>query len=118
SALANTVTFPMVVSGGAAACVPNAKGLVTISSLGSVQNLHIEISCLPAKTGFDFFVIQVPKSPFGMAWYQGDIHTDANGLGVGDFAGIFSDETFAVAPSVAPAPATFKRLPFPDATSN
>jgi hypothetical protein len=91
---------------------------VTVSSLGPVQNMHVEVSGLPKQTGFDFFVIQVPKSPFGLSWYQGDIDTDANGFGVGDFTGIFSDETFAVAPGVSPAPRTINRPPFPDAASN
>ena len=76
------VTFPMVVSAGAASCVPNAQGRVTISPRGAVENMHVEVSGLPPKSGFDFFVIQVPTSPFGMFWYQGDIDTDSKGNGV------------------------------------
>jgi hypothetical protein len=44
--------------------------------------MHVEVSGLPPKSGFDFFVIQVPTSPFGMFWYQGDIDTDSKGNGV------------------------------------
>jgi hypothetical protein len=42
-----------------------------------------------------------------MSWYQGDVSTDATGLGVGYFTGIFNRETFIVAPGVAAAPKTF-----------
>ena len=90
--------------GGAEGCVPKAKGRVTITSLGVVENMHVEASGLPAKTGFDFFIIQVPLAPFGLAWYMGDMETDAHGLAVGDFVGRFSIGTFIVAPGVAPAP--------------
>lgn len=97
--------FKMVAS--SPTCAPGATGRVTIAPRETVQNMHVEVSGLPKNTGFDFFVIQVPKVPFGLAWYQGDIQTDANGVGVGDFVGIFSIETFTVAPGVAPAPAVF-----------
>jgi hypothetical protein len=75
--------------------------------LGPVQNMHVEIFNLPAKTEFAAFLLQVPKSPFGLAWYQGDIVTNADGRGVGDFTGIFNKETFIQAPGVAPAPVIF-----------
>jgi hypothetical protein len=64
-----------------------------------------------------FFVIQVPKAPFGISWYQGDIETDKNGRGHRQFIGRFSIETFAVAPGSAPAPVVFNG-PFPDGTLN
>ena len=114
AAAGDSVTFRLVVSAGASACLPNASGHVTISDVGPVQNMHVEISNMPPKTEFATFLLQVPKSPFGLTWYQGDIVTDSNGRGVGDFTGIFSKETFIQAPNVAPAPAIF-----PDnATSN
>ena len=113
-------SFYMVRSTAAvtAGCLPNAKGRVTVHPLGPVENLHVEVSGLPANVDFDFFVIQVPDKPFGMAWYQGDIQTDTNGTGVGDFVGRFSIETFVVAPGAAAAPDTFPNGPFPDATIN
>jgi hypothetical protein len=116
----NNFIFSMARSSGAvtAGCIPNAKGRVTIHPLGPVENMHVEVSGLPHNTGFDFFVIQVPDPPFGMAWYQGDIQTDGTGTGVGDFVGRFSIETFIVAPGAAPAPDTFPGGPFPDATTN
>jgi len=104
--MSQNTTFNMARSAGAAAagCIPNAIGRVTINSLGPIENMHVEVSGLPANTGFDLFVIQLPSAPFGLSWYQGDIHTDSNGKGVGDFVGRFSTETFIVAPGSGPAP--------------
>jgi len=115
AAQGDSINFNLKVSAGAATCLAtNASGRVTISDLGVVQNMHVEVFHLPPNTEFATFLIQVPKSPFGLAWYQGDILTNADGKGVGDFTGIFSKETFIHAPGVAPAPKVF-----PDnATSN
>src|SRR5262245_29015905 len=90
-------TFNMTVSAGAKACVPNAKATVTILPAGSVEIMDVTLSGLPANTEFDFFVIQVPKAPFGIAWYQGDIQTDKHGMGHQRFIGRFSIETFSFA---------------------
>ena len=98
-------------------CLPNARGQVTIHSLGPVENMHVEVSGLPAHTEFDFFVIQVPQKPFGLAWYQGDITTDGHGHGVGDFTGRFNQETFIVAQGVDVAP-VLHHGPNPDADEN
>lgn len=116
----NNLIFNMVRSTGAttAGCLPDAAGRVTIHPLGPVEDLHVEVSGLPANVDFDFFVIQAPDKPFGMAWYQGDIETDGNGRGVGDFVGRFSIETFVVAPGSTSAPDTFPGGSFPDATTN
>ena len=114
AAAGDSITFFLKVSAGASTCLPTASGRVTISDLGPVQNMHVEVFNLPAKTEFATFLLQVPKRPFGLAWYQGDIVTNAEGKGVGDFTGIFSKETFIQAPGVAAAPAIF----FDDATGN
>jgi hypothetical protein len=103
----DSITFNLRVSAGASTCLPTASGRVTVSDLGPVQNMHVEVFNLPPKTEFATFLLQVPKSPFGLAWYQGDIVTNAEGKGVGDFVGIFSKETFIQAPGVAPAPVVF-----------
>jgi hypothetical protein len=101
----NNFTFAMVPTGGTEACIKTAKGRVTITpTLALVENMHVEVSGLPPSTDFDLFVIQVPTSPFGLAWYMGDMLTDAKGEAVGDFIGRFSVGTFIVAPGVAPAP--------------
>jgi len=83
AATGDSTTFSLKVSAGAAACLSvNAGGRVTISDLGPVQNMHVEVFNLPPKTEFATFLLQVPKSPFGLAWYQGDIVTNGDGRGV------------------------------------
>jgi hypothetical protein len=115
AAVGDSIRFKMVRSGGASGCLSHyAHGRVTISDLGTVQNMHVEVYDLPPSTEFTVFLLQVPNKPFGLVWYQGDVLTDKYGRGVGDFAGIFSKETFINGPGVAPAPPIF-----PDnATSN
>ena len=112
-----SVTFDMVVSAGAKTCLPSASGRVTITPVGPVEIMDVAVQGLPPNKEFDFFVIQVPKSPFGVSWYQGDIETDKHGRGHQQFVGRFSIETFAVAPGSAPAPVVFNG-PFPDASLN
>src|SRR6266511_6036904 len=112
------IAFEMVVSAGAAPCLPNASGIVRITSQGPVEQMDVEVVGLPPNTDFDFFVIQLPKSPFGLSWDQGDIETDAAGFGQQRFIGRFSIETFIVAPGSGPAPVVFDQPPFPDADSN
>lgn len=107
-------TFDLVTASGAAACVPNARGEVRLKSHGPNQELEINVSGLPAHNTFTVFVLQVPHSPFGLSWYQGDIETDEDGTGRGTFTGIFSGETFIVAPGPAPAPVVHRA----DASTN
>jgi hypothetical protein len=113
----DSITFNMVVSAGAKTCLPKASGSVRIRPAGPVELMDVTVQGLPPNTDFDFFVIQVPKAPFGVSWYQGDIQTDKNGRGHQHFVGRFSIETFAVAPGSAPAPVVFNG-PFPDASLN
>jgi hypothetical protein len=113
----DSVTFNMVVSAGTKTCLPKASGTVKIKPAGPVEIMDVSVQGLPPNTEFDFFVIQVPKAPFGVSWYQGDIETDKNGRGHEQFVGRFSIETFAVAPGSAPAPDVFSG-PFPDASLN
>src|SRR5439155_23596462 len=119
TAAAQNTTFSLVRSAGAAnsSCLADARGRVTINSLGNVEVMHVEAAGLPPKTEFDAFVIQLPNAPFGLSWYQGDLTTDENGRGVADFIGRFSIETFIVAPGSGPAPVVH-RQPIPDASSN
>jgi hypothetical protein len=99
-----TLSFDLVTSAGAAACLSNAHAEVRITPHGSNQQMDIFASGLPANDTFTVFVLQLPHAPFGLAWYQGDIETNERGEGRGRFIGIFSDETFVVAPGVGPAP--------------
>src|SRR6516164_7510048 len=79
---------------------PNAHGKVKIESVGPVEIMKVTVWGLPPNTDFDLFVIQVPNKPFGLSWYQGDIETNKDGVGYGEFIGRFSIETFIVAPGV------------------
>ena len=114
AAAGDSFSFPMIPSPGASCLAYNASGSVTISDLGPVQNMHVEVFNMPPKTEFDLFVIQVPNKPFGLARYQADIVTDSTGHGVADVSGIFGRATFILATGVAPAPKVFKD----NATSN
>jgi hypothetical protein len=96
AAAGDSITFNMVRSAGATCLSRDARARVSISDLGPVQNLHIEVFELPANTSFTTFIVQRPNKPFGLGWYQGDIKTDRHGRGVADFTGIFNDETFIV----------------------
>ena len=115
----NQISFDMVVSGAAKACLPIARAHVNIVSNGTAEDMTIFAAGLPANTDFDFFVIQVPLAPFGLSWYQGDVQTDDFGNAVQHFRGRFNDETFIVAQAPpAPAPVVHPGGPFPDAASN
>src|SRR2546423_6521719 len=114
AATGDSVSFKLMPSAAAAVCLPAIQGRVTISDLGPVQNMHVELFGLPANTEFTTFLLQVPNKPFGLVWYQGDIVTNRLGHGVGDFTGIFNQETFINGPGVAPAPVVFPD----DATTN
>lgn len=111
-------SFALKVSPGAATCLSHARGRVTVSSRGGVEQLHLEVSGLKPHTEYDLFLIQVPGAPFGLSWYQGDIETNARGVGVGDFAGRFSDETFIVAPGAATVPKPLHPRDAPAGTQN
>ena len=116
----NDFKFQMVRSPALAtvpACVPDAHASVRIEPRGAVEEMDVVVDGLPANTDFDFFVIQQPNGPFGMAWYQGDIETNAHGHGHGRFIGRFNEETFIVAPGSVPAPSVHNNA-FPDATLN
>ena len=111
--------FPMVRAAKpvASGCLPNATADVTIKPRGPVEVMEVNVSGLPPKTDFDFFVIQKPGAPFGMAWYQGDIETNEDGEGHGRFVGRFNEETFIVAQGSVPAPLVHSNA-FPDAIIN
>ena len=111
----NKICFNMVSANG---CLPNAKARVRVTSIGPVEIMQVDVAGLPPNTGFDFFVIQVPKKPFGLSWYQGDLDTEDDGTGHGTFVGRFNIETFIVAPGVAMAPVVHDDGMFPDADMN
>ncbi len=122
AAFNHRIDFQMVRSAGAVAanCIPNARAEVRVASLGPVEVMTVDIQGLPPNREFDFFVIQNPDAPFGLAWYQGDIKTDAQGEGHQLFVGRFNIETFIVAqpPGGQAAPVVHNQPPFPDASMN
>ena len=111
AAAGDSTIFFMTKSAGAVPCLnAAASGRGTISDLGPVQNMHVEVSNLPANTEFTLFVINTPNAPFVPAWYQGDLKTNAIGRGVLDVTGIFSDETFILNPGVPAVPVNLTHL--------
>src|SRR2546427_9871206 len=103
--------------------VPTAISMLTTFPLAAERNdrefnMDVSVEGLPPNTPFTIFVLQLPKAPFGVAWYQGDIETDKRGRGGSRFTGIFSDETFTHAPGSGAAPIVHAQGPFPDASLN
>jgi hypothetical protein len=96
----HAVRFPLVRSVGAvkANCLPYARGIVRVTP-GSLNDLmEVAVAGLPPQTDFDLFVTQLPNAPFGVAWYQSDLHTDDEGHGYVQVRGIFDVETFSLSP--------------------
>src|SRR5262249_1031457 len=100
-------------------CLAGVHADVRVVSLGPVEEMTVDAEGLPPNTEFDFFVIQVPNAPFGLAWYQGDVETNDEGEAHQRFVGRFNIETFIVAqpPAGQPAPVVHNS-PFPDAAAN
>src|SRR5947207_15431347 len=72
AAAGDSATFFMTKSAGAVPCLDAAAiGRVTISDLGPVENMHVEVSKLPANTEFTQFVINTPNAAFAPAWCHG-----------------------------------------------
>ena len=65
--------------------LPSAHGCVKIENVDPVEIMDVTVSGLPPNTVFDFFVIQVPKTPFGLAWYQGEIERNDFGASPTNF---------------------------------
>jgi hypothetical protein len=116
AATPHKANFDMVRSAKAegANCLAGAEAEVRIRSLGPVEVMDVYVEGLPPNTNFDFFVIQQPNAPFGLAWYQGDLETNKRGKGHGHFVGRFNEETFTVSPGAVPAPSVHNNA-FPDA---
>ena len=74
---------------------------ITTGALNDVMTVTIQ--GMPAGTSFDLFVIQQPGAPFGVSWYQTDIHANSSGTGSATVRGVFDSETFSVSGPVRPA---------------
>jgi hypothetical protein len=92
----DSFTFALKASKGIPACLPHARGQVTITPGALNDTMTVTLSGMPANSGFDLFVIQLPTKPFGIAWYQSDINVGKNGSGSATVRGIFDKETFSV----------------------
>jgi hypothetical protein len=99
SATATSKTFTFALqpsSADVAACLPKAAGHVTITTGDLNDTMKVSVTGMPANAGFDLFVIQQPTAPFGVSWYQTDIHANATGAGSATVRGVFDSETFSV----------------------
>jgi hypothetical protein len=102
-----TIQFKMIKSQGPGGTCPfNPSATVTVHTLGTVENLEVVAYDLPKNTDFVIFNIQVPNAPFGLAWYNGDILTDSNGVGVTNIVGRFNSGTFVFSSAALPSPNT------------
>jgi hypothetical protein len=98
----STFSFDMVRSTAAvnAGCLAaNAEVDVTIFKTHQNEVMKLHAANLPPNTDFDLFVIQLPDAPFGVAWYQTDLETDATGHGDVKVRGRFNIETFSLSQS-------------------
>jgi hypothetical protein len=91
-------TVGLVPSPGIKSCLPRARGEATIVPGPLNDLMAVAIHGMPANSDFDLFVIQQPNKPFGVSWYQSDIHADSHGDGFVTVRGIFDVETFSVSP--------------------
>jgi hypothetical protein len=94
----HAVRFPLVRSAGAvkANCLPHARGIVRVTPGPLNDLMEVAVAALPPETDFDLFVTQLPNAPFGVAWYQSDLHTDDEGHAYVQVRGIFDVETFSL----------------------
>ncbi len=99
-------------------CLVGAGAQVKVVHKGQVEEMTIDAHGLPKNTDFDVFVTQLPNTPFGISWYQGDLETNAQGTAHVKFAGRFSVETFAVAPGPGAAPVVHDSGTIKDAATN
>ena len=91
-------SFDLVPSPGINSCLPRARGNVLVVPRSLNDFMVVTIHGMPANSDFDLFVIQQPNKPFGVSWYQTDMHADSNGDGFVTVRGIFDVETFSVSP--------------------
>jgi hypothetical protein len=97
AAAASSFSFNLVPSSSAiTACLPHAAGHATITPGSLNDTMKVTLTGMPANAGFDLFVIQQPTAPFGVSWYQTDIHASSNGSGSATVRGVFNVETFSV----------------------
>jgi hypothetical protein len=95
-------SFRLVPAAGIKACIPHARGNVTITTGELNDTMKVTLHGMPKNTGYDLFVIQQPNKPFGISWYQSDVNVGRKGNGSATVKGIFDSETFSVSPGTNP----------------
>jgi hypothetical protein len=80
--------------------------------------MDVSVSGLRPNSDYALFILQLAGSPYGAAWYQGDLVTDATGSGSKRYVGRFNVESFLAAQGSGPSPVLHSNPPFPDASSN
>jgi hypothetical protein len=90
--------FDMVRSTAAvkAGCLADANAHVRVDQRGENERMTVHVAGLPANTDFDLFITQLPDAPFGVSWYQSDLHTGHDGAGDVTVQGRFNHETFSL----------------------
>jgi hypothetical protein len=101
SEASSTTRFDMVRSTAAvnSGCLPDATAHVRVEQRKENERMTVSVSGLPANTGFDLFITQLPNAPFGVAWYQSDLETNSHGQGDVTVQGRFNHETFSLSQS-------------------
>jgi hypothetical protein len=90
---------------------------VTVQSHAGFEVLNLKAAGLAPQSAYDFFVTQIPSTPFGLSWYEARFTTDKRGKGHLKVVGRFDVETFVVGAGVAAAPVIHSGA-FPDAATN
>src|SRR4051794_14614666 len=100
SEASTTTKFQMARSAAAvnSGCLPQAEAHVRVEQRQDNERMKVFVSGLPANTEFDLFIIQLPDAPFGVSWYQSDLHTNTHGNGDVTVQGRFNKETFSLSP--------------------
>jgi hypothetical protein len=99
-ALAPSLAFALVVATPAmAVCLPHARDSVTVTKAATQDELMLHAAGLAPNTGYALFVLQVPRAPYGIVWYQRELRTDKTGAGTLRMEGIFNAQTFALSSS-------------------
>lgn len=77
-------------------CLPRAAASVQITSTPPNDTMKVSISGVPANNDFALFAIQGPLAPFGVAYYETELHTGSTGSGSATVRGAFNADAFAV----------------------
>src|SRR5215472_5149535 len=76
---ASSFTFALVPSPNIAACLPNARGTVTITPGRQNDTMKVSIHPMPKNPRFHLLVTPQPTAPLGVSWYQTDVNAGEEG---------------------------------------